>query len=155
KARNFNFKLVDGGIFQMLYWVEDNCIIKHRLAYFPSYSFEEFQNNPEIYENDELYGDVVNRQVMPVIVRVDYDKKDVKSSIRHPYSHMTLGQYTNCRIPVIKPLSPNEFVSFILDNFYYVPKHNFINCNFKDYVTERRNHIHKDDLSKLHFTIER
>jgi hypothetical protein len=36
----------------------------------------------------------------------------------HPASHLTLGQYENCRIPVSGPLGPNSFGMFILRNFY-------------------------------------
>ena len=36
----------------------------------------------------------------------------------HPHSHVTLGQYTNCRIPAYGPISPLLFMQFILENFY-------------------------------------
>lgn len=150
KERNFNFKLLDGGIFQLLYNFDKEGLLKHRLAYFPSPYFEEFQNNPEIYEYDDLYGDIINKQVMPVIVRIDYDRCDIESEYHHPYCHVTLGQYKNCRIPVESPLTPCEFVSFILENFYYVPSKNFLKSNFKKYVNNKEAHIHNDDLTKIY-----
>lgn len=148
--KNFNFKLPDGGMFQLLYTFDEEGLLKHRLAYFPSPTFEEFQNNPEIYENDEIYGDVVDKQVMPVIVRIDYDRNEVDSSIHHPYCHLTLGQYKNCRIPVERPVTPCKFVLFILNNFYYVPQNNFMECEFKSYVTNNEVHIDKVDLEKVY-----
>lgn len=151
--KNFNFKLPDGGIFQLHYNFDVQGLLKHRLAYFPSPDFEEYQNNPQIYCDDELYGDVVNKQVMPVIVRFDYNRDDVVSENHHPYTHLTLGQYKNCRVPVEGPLSPNKFVSFILDNFYHVPNNTFLNCSFTDYVIENYSHINEIDLKKIYMKI--
>lgn len=34
-------------------------------------------------------------------------------------SHLTIGQYKNCRIPVVRPLTPSQFITFILRNFYH------------------------------------
>lgn len=151
--KNFNFKFPDGGVIQLLYNFDSDGLLKHRLAFFPSPDFEEFQNNPDIYNNDELYGDVVDRQVMPVIVRIDYNRYEVESEIHHPYCHLTLGQYKNCRIPVDKPVSPIQFVTFILENFYYVPMKNFLEYDFKRYVLKNEMHISDSDLLKTHFKI--
>ncbi|MBU3105758.1 DUF2290 domain-containing protein [Clostridium gasigenes] len=151
--KNFNFKLPDGGVLQLLYEFDNKGLLKHRLAYFPSPDFEEFQNNPDIYYNDEIYGDIVNRQVMPVIVRIDYNRKAIESNTHHPYCHLTLGQYKNCRIPVEKPISPNQFVKFILDNFYYVPSKNFLEYKLEDYVTIHESHIYESDLLNIHMRI--
>lgn len=151
--KSFNFKFPDGGVIQLLYYFDNDELIKHRLAFFPSPDFEEFQNNPEIYENDEIYGDIVDKQVMPVIVRIDYNKDEVKSEVHHPYCHLTLGQYKNCRIPVDKPISPKQFVTFILENFYYVPTKTFLEYDFKRYVDDIESNMHEKDISKIHLKI--
>ncbi len=151
--KNFNFKFPDGGVIQLLYNFDSEGLLKHRLAFFPSPDFDEFQNNPDIYDTDELYGDVVDRQVMPVIVRIDYNRCEVESKIHHPYCHLTLGQYKNCRIPVDKPVSPRQFVIFILENFYYVPMKSFLDYDFKSYVLKNEKHISEYDLLKSHFKI--
>lgn len=153
REKNFNFKLPDGGIFQLLYEFDDKGLYKHRLAYFPSPDFEEFQNNPDIYLEDNIYGDIVNKQVMPVIVRFDYNREEVVSKIHHPYCHLTLGQYKHCRIPINRPLSPNKFVEFIFENLYYTPTNNFLNSKFEDYVRECEENIHEKDLSKIYLSI--
>ena len=41
--------------------------------------------------------------------------------IIHPYSHITLGGYKNCRIPADRPIAPIQFVKFIMEHFYYEP----------------------------------
>ena len=56
---------------------------------------------------------------MPFPVRFDYDARIDRGEAAHPLSHLTLGQYRNCRIPVSAPVTPSRFVDFILRNFYH------------------------------------
>jgi hypothetical protein len=66
-----------------------------------------------------MYADAVMRQVVTVPVRFDFDDRDgVPKNIEHPRSHLTLGQYSNCRIPVSAPVTPGVFIGFILRSFY-------------------------------------
>src|SRR5690349_8325365 len=50
--RNFNFKMVDGALIQMMYEynVTGKKLISHRLAFFPSPNLERYDNAPEAYE---------------------------------------------------------------------------------------------------------
>lgn len=117
--RQYNIKLLDGGLLQFLYCFEGDDLIKHRLCYFPSPSFEPFQNEPEIYLDDSLiYADITLKSVLPVPVRFDYAPNDAEVLV-HPASHLTLGQYKNCRIPVSSPLCPSAFSNFIIRAFYF------------------------------------
>lgn len=97
--RAFNMCLIDGGMVQALYRFSEEKLMRHRLAFFPSPDLLEYQNNSEIYELDELYGDVIERNVVTVPVRFDYDP-DSAVDYDHPACHLTIGQYKNCRIPV-------------------------------------------------------
>ena len=120
QARAYNAKLPDGAMIQMMYEFSDNTLHRHRLAFFPSPRLEEFQNNPNIYLDDEIYADVVARNIVSFPIRFDYDVRScVHVELVHPKSHLTLGQYENCRIPVTAPLTPVRFVDFILRNFYH------------------------------------
>ena len=74
--RAFNAKMLDGAIVQMTYGFASGVLQHHRLAFFAAPHLDEFQNNPEIYETDEVYGNVVARNVVPVAVRFDYDGSD-------------------------------------------------------------------------------
>lgn len=116
----FNFRFIDGGLIQILYEFNNNDeLIRHKLAYFPSPDFECFQNEPEIYMEDNIYTDVLDPRILPVPVRFDYDSRDdVYKELTHPKSHLTLGQYKNCRIPVCSPITPSLFLEFILRSFY-------------------------------------
>ena len=120
RNRAYNLKLLDGGLIQMMYTFQNRTLISHRLAFFSSPYLDEFQNDPEIYMDDENYADVVARNIVAFPIRFDYDAQaHTRQEIAHPKSHLTLGQYRNCRIPVTAPLTPEHFMDFILRNFYH------------------------------------
>lgn len=123
KSHNFNAKLPDGGMLQLMYRFDGRGtnLLSHRLAFYPSPSYEIYQNDAELYDADYIYGDILNKSVLPVIIRADYSNEAADSDIHHPYSHVTLGEYKNCRIPMDRPVSPMQFVKFIMEHFYYVP----------------------------------
>lgn len=119
RERAYNVKMLDGALMQMMYVFASGTLQRHRLAFFSAPHLEEFQNNPEIYLNDETYADVIARNVVPFPVRFDYDARDgYYRELVHPKSHLSLGQYENCRIPVTAPMTPFWFIDFILRNFY-------------------------------------
>ncbi len=120
QARAYNAMMPDGALVQMMYVFAGGKLERHRLAFFPAPHLEEFQNNPDIYLEDEIYADVVAKSIVPFPVRFDYDSRDgVHRELVHPKSHLTLGQYENCRIPVTAPMTPFWFIDFILRNFYH------------------------------------
>ena len=119
KARCFNVKMIDGALVSLRYRFQAGAICEHSLSYFPSPDLEQFQNEPEIYLEDEVFADVVAKNIVPFPIRFDFsDDEDKFEDVHHPYSHLTLGQYKNCRIPVCSPLGPLAFGGFILRNFY-------------------------------------
>lgn len=118
-SRMFNIKMVDGALIQLMYRFQGGNLQAHRLAFFPSPYMEEFQNNPEIYSEDELFAEVVAKNIVPFPFRFDFDSRDeVVVEKDHPQSHLSLGQYKNCRIPVNAPVTPYYFINFVLRNFY-------------------------------------
>ena len=123
KNHNFNIKLPDGGILQMMYRFDGHgaMLKSHRLAFYPSPSYEIYQNDAELYDADYIYGDILNKSVLPVMIRADYNSEEVEGGFHHPFSHITLGGYKNCRIPADRPIAPIQFVKFIMEHFYYVP----------------------------------
>lgn len=115
----YHVKLVDGGLLLFQYsFRPDRSLAQHRLAYFPSPVLPTIEDAPALYEQDELYGDITARRLVRFPVRFDY-APDEKVDVLHPASHMTLGQYESCRIPVAGPLSPSSFGMFIIRNFYF------------------------------------
>jgi len=120
QERAYNAKMPDGALVQMMYVFVGGSLERHRLAFFPAPHLEEFQNNPDIYLEDEIFADVVARSIVPFPVRFDYDARDgVHHELSHPKSHLTLGQYENCRIPVTAPMTPSWFIDFVLRSFYH------------------------------------
>ena len=118
QERAYNVKMLDGALIQMMYTFDNRTLQRHRLAFFPAPHLEEFQNNPDIYQDDEIYADVIAKNIVPFPVRFDYDAGYYQELV-HPKSHLTLGQYEHCRIPVTAPMMPRRFIDFILRNFYH------------------------------------
>lgn len=115
----YHLKLADGGLLSFQYFFcAKGTLTRHRLCYFPSPVLPSVDEAPYLYENDELYGDVTEKKIVRFPIRFDYDPASHKD-VDHPRSHLTLGQYQNCRIPVSSPVSPNAFLIFILRNFYF------------------------------------
>lgn len=120
QERAYVVKMPDGALMQMRYMFFEGALQRHNLAFFPSPHLEEFQNNPEVYLEDEVYADIVAKSIVPFPFRFDCDcRMETVMPIEHPCSHLTLGQYKNCRIPVSAPITPYCFVSFVLRNFYH------------------------------------
>lgn len=154
REKNYNFKLIDGALIQMMYIFDDkDNLQKSRLAFFPSPYLEEYQNNSDIYELDEIYADVIYKNILPIPIRFDFDPNN-HVVVEHPISHLTLGQYKNCRIPTKTPLSPNVFIDFILRNFYNTAFNKFtkrLAFNTKNIFNDC---IHQSEKYLLHISIE-
>lgn len=124
-ARAFNVRLLDGGLLQLSYRFQNDSLVWHRLAFLPSPTLEAYQDDPELYARDELYSDIVDVRVVTVPVRFDFDVSESEPEMHHPMSHLTLGQYNNCRIPVSSPVHPEAFFAFVLQSFYNTPSRTF------------------------------
>lgn len=114
----YNLRFLDGAIVQLSYRFVLGALERHRLAYLPSPDLEPFQSDPDLYIADVPYLDAVGFQVMAVPVRFDFDCRPDVSSEGHPVSHLTLGQYRDCRIPLSGPAAPRDFLHFLLKSFY-------------------------------------
>lgn len=123
--QEYNIKLIDGALVQLQYSFskKGGKLRSHRLAYFPSPILERYEDVPDDYEkkyfgNSEFH-DVFDEYVITFPIRFDFDNDSNKyKSIGHPYSHAHFGEFETCRIPVSSPVSPSEFMDFILRNFY-------------------------------------
>ena len=115
----FHVLLPDGGLLQFFYKVRLGRVEKHRLAFFPCPYLRPFDTDVLTYLRDSIWGHMVTTFHVPVIVRFDFDRSDVNFIAKfHSNSHLTLGQYPNCRIPVSSPIEPWIFAEFVLRNFY-------------------------------------
>lgn len=131
EERAYLVKMADGAIIQMMYAFVNNELERHRLCFFPSPHLEEFQNNPELYIEEEVFADIIAKKVVPFPFRFDFDsREEVCKPLEHPKSHLTLGQYSNCRIPVSAPLTPLSFLDFLLRNFYNTAHYRYHNRLF-------------------------
>ncbi len=135
KRRQYNFKMIDGALLTLLYRFYDENLIAHRLLFFPAPTLEAFQNEPELYMEDELYVEFTDKRIVTTPLRFDFDSGDAFIPIEHPMSHLTIGQYANCRIPVSSAVTPYQFITFIVRNFYHTAlilgRCSFTKCGYK------------------------
>ena len=119
RARQYNFRMLDGALIQMSYEFDTVGLLRHRLAFLPAPDLLEFQNHSELYSEELLYADVVDMRIVTVPLRFDFDRREkIAADLVHPVSHLTLGNYNRCRVPVSAGVTPHAFVGFILRSFY-------------------------------------
>ena len=120
--KSYHIHLIDGGLVSFNYIFEKNddvfFIKKHRLSFYPSPSLPSFEDCPELYSNDEIFLECTKKNLVKFPIRFDFDPKN-HVNVTHPASHVTFGQFLNCRIPVSMPVTPRKFILFLLRNFYY------------------------------------
>lgn len=119
RQRLFHVLFPDGGLLQFFYRVRFDKISKHRLAFYPCPYLRPFDADVLTYLRDSIWGHQVSAFHLPVVIRFDFEASEEKYvALSHSYSHLTLGQYPNCRIPVSSPLGPWIFTQFVMRNFY-------------------------------------
>ena len=151
----YHIKMPDGGLLIFQYrFSADGQIENHRLGFFPSPELPTVEEAPYLYERDELFGDIMLERIVRFPIRFDFDPLN-HVDVLHPKSHLTLGQFDNCRIPVATMLLPYAFLTFILRNFYhrcYIRNKNIFDRSIKSLrldacITER-------ELGVLHFAVK-
>ena len=73
----YNVKMLDGALIQMMYFFAGETLQRHRLAFFSAPHLEDFPRDPDIYLYDEIYADVVGKNIVPFPVRFDYDARSI------------------------------------------------------------------------------
>lgn len=154
-AKCYNMMFIDGGLAQLSYTIAKNTLISHRLCFFPSPDLETYKEAQEAYDMDYLYGNVVRDTIMPFPIRFDFDLDEKRyKEIYHSRTHMTLGEFDHCRIPVSSPLTPISFISFLLRHLYFEDRNPKVN----DLIYASENQIFSETITANekkvpHFTI--
>lgn len=119
----YNFMFLDGSIIQMMYKYNSRDLEEHRLLFYPNPNSPRYDDSEEFEEDhygNKLFAEIHKQNVIIFPIRFDYSTdKEKYVEINHSYSHLTLGNYKNCRIPVSDCVEPKDFIDFILRNFYY------------------------------------
>ena len=151
--RTYNFRMLDGALIQMNYTFADKSLLSHRLAFLPAPNMLQYDDNSEIYDRDDRFGHIVGKNQIAVPVRFDYDARhSVAENLTHPISHLTLGQYQFCRIPVTAGVAPRVFIEFILTSFYKV-RHTSLNRDLPKSSLRFPVSIKESELRVLHIGI--
>lgn len=121
ERKEYSFLMHDGAIVQVSYTYEGLKIDRHRLLYYPCpFSIDaDLLDELEVSLSDlirEVYMEDVERSVaLRSPVRFDYAPEAAADF--HPSSHITFNEQT-CRIPVRAPMRFDQFMRFVLENFY-------------------------------------
>jgi hypothetical protein len=156
KEGDYNLVLIDGALIQMKYRFYKENVIEHVLSFYPSPYIERFQDNPEDYmetyfSGDDFFSEIYDDLIICSPLRFDFNDDDkIFKEVSHPKSHLTIGDYKDCRIPIRNPISPNRFIKFILRNFYFdkYTEHysdNYFKCDLKfaeTIVKAEKEHLH-------------
>jgi hypothetical protein len=125
QSGKYNYKLLDGALIQLMYTFNhsDRDILSHRLAFFPAPNTINYEDDPEAYEHlyygNSEFHDLINKNIIKTPLRFDFNSEDGQhKDVHHPKSHLHIGEYENCRIPVVEPIPPSVFINFIVRNFY-------------------------------------
>ena len=160
----------DGALIIMQYCFSNNAIVKHRLIYLPrpfkeengyyeenhglgeheSYFVDENLDEYEPYTENGQHSSFTEDYLLITPIRFDFDvnvSSFTSSNSNHPISHFSIGAFENCRIPVCSALTPYQFLSFIIQNFYEA-RHCQGLCV---YPNPFNNVITTDESKKMHF----
>lgn len=151
----YDVRLLDGALLQFQYeFTNQGELIRSIQRYLPSPELTPFREDSELYLKDELYGDVVGSNAVCVPVRFDFDSRaGVAQARTHPASHLTLGQYSHCRIAAAGAVTPYYFVEFLLRAFYQTSSMAFSDGMPAPLVPAEPK-IHDDDRRYLHIGLE-
>lgn len=121
ERKEYSYLMHDGSIIQISYTYDAGEIASHRLLYYPC----PFQIDISILNEfgatisdliREVYLDDLQGSVSLVSpIRFDYAPEAVADF--HPASHITVNRQT-CRIPVRSPMRFDQFMGFVIENFY-------------------------------------
>lgn len=149
-SQNYNLLMADGALIQLRYLFSHDrrkVLIKHSLSFLPKPTGISLQEIPEEEEIEEsAFVDII-----PIPLRFDYDGES-HADMEHPKSHLHIGEFRNCRIPVCSPIRPITFFHFILRSFYYKD----FNENFDDgfFIRDRiEKTITSSEAKLLHINI--
>lgn len=120
-AGAYDLRFLDGALVQLQYeFATDTGDLRRGCASFlPAPDLLPYQDESALYLLDEVYGDVVDRRVVTVPIRFDFDSRaDVIQTVHHPQSHLTIGQYPLCRVAVCSAVTPYYFLELVLRCFY-------------------------------------
>lgn len=154
---DYNFKLLDHALIQINYTFDKSGILSHRLAYLPHPEFENFQENPDDFEElhygNNLFSEMLDRVIITSPIRFEYDSDEDKfKEFDHPRTHMTMGNYKHCRIALNKPLTPYKFILFILRSFYLERFNNHFTISDFDCKFITKESISINEKKMMHFS---
>lgn len=81
----------DGAMVQMRYAFSASTgqLLRSSASFLPSPDLTPYQDDPELYITDQVYGEIVDPRVVPVPLQVDFDG-GASQDLHHPHSHLMI-----------------------------------------------------------------
>jgi len=119
ESRSYNMRLVDGALLQFDFEFRGRALTRSRLAYLPEPDKVDYLEDQQSYLEGAIFSEISDLRGVGVPIRFDYDgRPGVAKPVTHPASHVTLGQYSHCRVPASAPITAGAFTDLIIDCFY-------------------------------------
>ena len=124
QRQDYSYLMNDGGVIQIAFVYDSNCISQHRLLYhpcpFPIDLHETYQTGdgplPLVDFITERFLDEPDKNLL-LRSPIRFDYAPTMAADFHPASHLTIND-PSCHIPVRSPLGFDTFIKFIFENFY-------------------------------------
>nr|WP_321510178.1 DUF2290 domain-containing protein [uncultured Hyphomonas sp.] len=152
RGKYYNVMFPDGALLQIYYLFRKGSVSRHRLAFLPSPNLLEYQNEPELYDQELMFADMVDKSVVATPVRFDFDEEQFEEIV-HPMAHMTIGQYRNCRVPMSSALGAFRFFEFVLSSFYNTAYREIQAQIISKKIVHKRT-ITEDEAKRVHVGLE-
>lgn len=124
--RNFSFLMIDNSIVQCVYRFENFKLTYQKMAFYQSPFKMPYESHYQYYDQGE--EDMVDGALKElgeiVSLRFDHEPRHFKE-VEHPNTHLHVGAYRNCRIPVNRPISAIIFFKMVIRNFYSISHDSF------------------------------
>jgi hypothetical protein len=154
ERKEYSYLMDDGAIVQVSYIFERETINRHRLLYYPCpFSIdlsllEEFGAGLSDLIREVYMQDLERNVALKSPIRFDYAPES--AAVFHPASHITVNKGT-CRIPVRSPVRFDQFMRFVLENFYphILKEERIANAILKEHDVEC---LSEHDRGRIHLT---
>ena len=120
----------DGSLFSYEAVIEKGKIKKANIVFIKCYDVVNDEDS-KTWQDYQFDDGEDTKLGTPVFFRIDIDETSKKEN--HSVCHLTLSNYKYCRIPLLRKISIQEILTFILNNFYGIynidlPKFSLENC---------------------------
>ena len=154
----YTFLMVDYTMLQYFNIYSRDTLVKQNIGYVQSpydvpYDLVEVEEEEE--ENEKVLTKICDLGSY-TRMRFEYDPDNFEN-IKHPRTHLHLGCYKDCRIPINKPMRMYDYIKFVIKNFYSKKYDDFIRTISSEHYVFNENAyadtITSDEIQEIHISV--